>query len=107
MQHQESTIDLAHPIVHQRIKSRAQTKEILQLQAALALYSTFTMPLFNILTSIISTKVVFFKSNRLAKRVKKRGEKDIKETNRIKETAAKISVTKTRRHLSFGFQCSE
>jgi hypothetical protein len=31
------------------------------------------MPFFIILTSIPSTKVVFFKSNRLAKRDKKRG----------------------------------
>jgi hypothetical protein len=65
----------------------------LQLQAALALYSTFTIPFFIILTSIPSTKVVFFKSNRFAKRVKKRGERIKKETHRIKD-AAKISATK-------------
>jgi hypothetical protein len=65
---------VAHPIVHQRNQSRDQTKEILQQQAALALYSTFTMPSFIILTFIPSTKVVFFKSNKLVKRVKKRRE---------------------------------
>jgi hypothetical protein len=74
--HQESTINVAHPIVHQRIQSRAQTKNKLPLKAVLALYSTFTMTFFIILTSIPSTKVVFIKSNRLAKRVKKREEDD-------------------------------
>jgi hypothetical protein len=64
--------------VHQKIQSRAQTKEILQLQAALVLYSTFIMPFFIILTSIPSTKVVFFKSNRLTKKVKKGGKGDKK-----------------------------
>jgi hypothetical protein len=52
------------------------------------------MPFFIILTFIPSTKVMFFKSNRLTKRVKERGERKKKETNGIKD-AAKISVTKT------------
>jgi hypothetical protein len=52
------------------------------------------MAFFITLTSIPSTKVVFIKSNRLAKRVKKNGGKKQKETNRIKD-AVKISVKKT------------
>jgi hypothetical protein len=75
MQHQESIIVVAPQLAHQIIQSRAQTKEILQLQATLALYSTFTMPFFIILTSIPSTKVVFFKSNKFARRVKECGER--------------------------------
>jgi hypothetical protein len=102
MQHQESTIEVVPQIMHQRIQSRAQAKVILQLQVALALYSTFTMPFFIILTSIPSIKVVFFKSNRLTKRVKKKGERMKKEAHGIKD-AAKISVPKKRRHRSLAF----
>jgi hypothetical protein len=58
------------------------------------------MPFFIILTSIPSIKVAFFKSNKLAKRVKKMGEGIKKETHRIKD-AARISMTKKRRHRSF------
>jgi hypothetical protein len=53
------------------------------------------MPFFIILISIPSTKVAFFKSNKLAKRVKECGERMKKETNRTKEDAPKISVKKT------------
>jgi hypothetical protein len=70
MQHQESTIDVAPQITHQRIQSRFQTREKVPLQAALALYSTFKVPFFIILTFIPSTKVAFSRNNKLAKRIK-------------------------------------
>jgi hypothetical protein len=50
---------------------------------------------------------VVFKSNRLAKRVKKRGGKNEKETNRIKEDEAKISVTKADVTGALVFHCTE
>jgi hypothetical protein len=94
-------------IVQQRIQSRAQTKEILLLPGTLALYSTFTMLFLVILTSIPSTKVVFCKSSKLAKRVKKRGERIKEKAKMNKSRRSKNKRDKNRRHRSFGFQYSE
>jgi hypothetical protein len=62
-------------MVHQRIQNKPKTKEILLIQATLALYSTFNLPFFIILTSIPSTKVLFLRVTGLQKGFKKKGER--------------------------------
>jgi hypothetical protein len=82
--HQESSIkNTTSRINHWRnstnsaakVPNRARTKKILQLQAALVLYFTFTMPFFTILTSIRSTKVVFLRVISLQREPKKGGKR--------------------------------